>query len=91
MEDYSFADAMERNELVARTEAAEGECERLRQKLAADEITFASCNRARQAAEAECERLQEQVAILEAQLQEVRTEYRTACEDFCELLEARNQ
>ena len=40
-----------------------------------------------EAAEAEIERLRSQVATLEAQLQEVRTEYRVACEDFNELLE----
>ncbi|MBK9003528.1 MAG: hypothetical protein IPM41_06585 [Sphingomonadales bacterium] len=39
------------------------------------------------AAEAEAERLRAQVVTLEAQLQEVRTEYRVACEDFNELLE----
>lgn len=36
---------------------------------------------------AEAERLRSQVVTLEAQLQEVRTEYRVACEDFNELLE----
>ena len=39
------------------------------------------------AAEAEIERLRAQVVTLDAQLQEVRTEYRVACEDFNELLE----
>lgn len=38
-------------------------------------------------AEAEVKRLRAQVATMEAQLQEVRTEYRVACEDFNELLE----
>lgn len=68
----------------ARAEAAEAEAAECRAERAhyGDIMTSKLAS-----AEAEIERLRSQVVTLEAQLQEVRTEYRVACEDFNELLE----
>jgi len=66
---------------VLETELEGGEPTTSLSSLNALYALYALQNRA-EAAEAEIERLRSQVVTLEAQLQEVRTEYRVACEDF---------